>query len=370
MAYVLSEEQKLLKDSAKDLLKAAPVSLVREMRDNGHERAFSQELWRSMIEMGWPALGISEDHEGLGFGVRGWGIVVEEMGRNLSNSPLISNAVASLILEKYGDQEQKQMIPKFSSEGEVVAIAFQEGLHFRPNRPDTKAEKSGDGWIISGSKDFVADAHAAGHLIINATSDEGMIFLIVDSTAKGVVIEKEMFMDSRFYSHISFDDVKVSERSQIGTKQKSQDILSSIINVSNTLIAAELIGLMSEAFERTIAYLKERRQFDRFIGSFQALQHRAADMYSEIEVAKSLVIKALDAIDSNDFMSPALSSMAKAKSVKTAQTVTNEGIQMYGGIGMTDDEEIGFFMKRARVAAQQYGSYSYHLDRFSTLSGY
>jgi acyl-CoA dehydrogenase len=127
---------------------------------------------------------------------------------------------------------------------------------------------------------------------------------------------------------------------------------------------------MTEAFERTVAYLKERRQFDRFIGSFQGLQHRAANMYSEIEVAKSLVIKALDSIDAQDFMAPALCSMAKTKTSTISQMITNEGVQMYGGIGMTDDEEIGFFMKRARVAVQQYGSASYHLDRFATMSGY
>jgi len=177
-------------------------------------------------------------------------------------------------------------------------------------------------------------------------------------------------MDSRFYSKVKLENVSVNSTSILGDEGKGMKVINDITNMANALLSNELVGVMSEAFDRTIDYLKERRQFDKEIGSFQALQHRAADLYGEIEIAKSLAIKALDAIDEDNFMAPAICSMAKAKCAKVSQLATNEGVQMFGGIGMTDDEEIGFFMKRARVASQLYGGYAYHVDRYASMNGY
>ena len=177
-------------------------------------------------------------------------------------------------------------------------------------------------------------------------------------------------MDSRYYSEVKFDQVHVTNEDVIGNEGAGKKVINDLVNVGNALLSSELVGIMEEAFHRTVEYLKERVQFDQQIGTFQALQHRAADLFGEIELAKSITIKALDALDTNDFMAPALASMAKAKCAKVAQRATNEGIQMFGGIGMTDDEEIGFFLKRARVAAQQLGGYAYHLDRFAKMNGY
>ena len=177
-------------------------------------------------------------------------------------------------------------------------------------------------------------------------------------------------MDSRFYSKVHLKDVSVQSGMKIGSVGSGKKIATHITNMASVLVSNELIGLMSEAFERTLAYLKERQQFGVIIGTFQALQHRAADTYGEIEIAKSLAIKACIALEEGDVTASALCSAAKAKCAKISQLVTNEGVQMFGGIGMTDDEEIGFFMKRARVAAQLYGSYSFHIDRFAKISGY
>jgi alkylation response protein AidB-like acyl-CoA dehydrogenase len=370
MSYVLSEEQQLLKDSAKDLFKGAPVSLVRDLRDNGNTNGFSMDLWDEMVSMGWPSLAITEENGGLDFGIRGHGIVMEEAGRSLTNSPLVSLATSSYIIQKYGSAEQTSRLSDIAEGGNVIAIAIQEGIHYNPDQPASQAVKNGETWEISGTKTMVADAHVATHLIVNVKTENGLSIFLVPVDAPGVSISKDFLMDSRFYGEVHLSNVSVSDGNLIGEEGKGKKVISTITDVANALISAELFGLMSEAFERTVAYLKERRQFDQPIGSFQALQHRAAYMYSEIEIAKSLVLKALDGIDQSDFMTPALCSMAKAKCAKLSQLVTNEGVQMYGGIGMTDDEEIGFFMKRARVAAQQYGSFSYHVDRFATLSGY
>ena len=199
---------------------------------------------------------------------------------------------------------------------------------------------------------------------------DGQSVVMIDCNSEGITIEKEFMMDSRYYCWIIFDNVLISESAIIGVSGKGKKVTTDITNITNALLSSELVGLMSEAFERTVDYLKERRQFDRAIGSFQGLQHRAAHLYGEIENAKSISIKALDALDNNDFLAPAYCSMAKAKCTSVAQLATNEGIQMFGGIGMTDEEEIGFFLKRARVAAQQFGGHSFHVDRFAQMSGY
>ena len=216
----------------------------------------------------------------------------------------------------------------------------------------------------------MADGHVADYFIVSTHSKDGLTFVLISADQEGVTIEKEFMMDSRYYAKVHFADVSVASSVVLGKPSSQRAIASDITDVASALISAELVGLMSEAFERTVEYLKERRQFDKAIGSFQGLQHRAADLYGEIENCKSITIKALDALDARDGLAPAYCSMAKAKCTKVAQHTTNEGVQMFGGIGMTDDEEIGFFLKRARVAAQQFGGLAYHVDRFAKMSGY
>jgi len=370
MGYVLTEEQQLLKDSAKDIYKAAPVATIRELRDGDDTQGYSQDLWNSIVESGWPGLAISEANGGLGFGLRGVAVSMEEAGKSLSASPLLSTVIASSVIEKYGSDEQKALLENIIMDGQIVALGVQEGSFYNPEASATTASGRGSDIVINGTKDMVSDAHSAGHFIISALHNDALCYFLIDSKTEGISIEKEFFMDSRYYSKVHLNGVKVTEAMQVGTGGTAKEIAEQITNIASVLISHELVGLMSEAFERTLAYLKERKQFGVTIGSFQALQHRAADTYGEIEIAKSLAIKACMALEAGDANASALCSAAKAKCAKISQLVTNEGVQLFGGIGMTDDEEIGFFMKRARVAAQLYGSYSYHVDRFARISGY
>ena len=190
------------------------------------------------------------------------------------------------------------------------------------------------------------------------------------SRRERITIERKIMMDSRYSANVTFENVKVSEQDLIREVGKGKKVLEKALDIARIGLSAEMLGNMQEAFDRTIAYLKERKQFGVVIGTFQALQHRTAHMYCEIQMCKSLVIKGLQAIDTDNPMMPFIASMTKAKVGETIQLVTNEAIQLFGGIGMTDDEEIGFFMKRARVAQQTFGDYNYHLDRFATMSGY
>ena len=378
MGLVITEEQQLLKDSAKDYLKEnASIALMRKLRDENDENRFSPEVWNSMAEMGWTGLIIPEAYGGMGFEYVGMGQVLEETGRSLTSSPLLSSAlISATLLNLAGNENQKEKYLGAIAGGKIISLASEEASHHNPSKVQLTAKKKGDGFILSGNKNYVLDGQVADHFIVSARtsghddSKKGISLFIIPSSATGINKTTATLMDSRVCAHLTFDNVSVTQEHVLGELDKGYKPLQKTLDVAAIGVSAELLGIIQESFERTISYLKERRQFDKIIGSFQALQHRAADMYCEIEICKSLVIKALQSIDEDSFMLPALASMAKSKCCKIAQLVTNEGVQMFGGIGMTDDEDIGLYLKRARVAMELYGNYNYHLDRFATLNGY
>lgn len=369
MALILNEEQEMLKTSAKEFLKQkAPVSALRFLRDAKDKVGYDSNLWSEMVEMGWAALTIPEEFGGMGFGYVGLGQILEESGRTLTASPLVSNLLLGATAIQFGGSDsQKQALLPAIAEGQLtVSMAFEEHNAHRPFAVQSTVEEKDGQLLLSGKKRFVLDGHVAQKLIVSAMYNGEIALFLVDATAEGVQIDRALMMDSRNAANINFDAVIVQAADQLGNRQT----LEQVLDIARIGLAAEMLGSMQEAFERTIAYLKERVQFKVPIGSFQALQHRAAMMFSEIEVCKSMVLKALQAIDSQDKKVPVLASMVKAKVGEVIQVVTNEAIQMFGGIGMTDDEEIGFFLKRARVAQQTFGDYNYHLDRFARLNGF
>ena len=368
----------MLQESARDLFASmSPVAMVRQLRDEQRELPYADGLWSSMCDLGFAGVNISEEYGGLSFGFRGLGLIFEESGRSLSASPLLSTALCSHLMQKYGSESQKSFyLPEFASGSSRMSLGLQESSHFDPLHCETTAVKDSEGYLVNGTKRFVMDGvDTSGYIVSARTSGEskdkeGLSMFLIPSNAPGCSTSKEYMMDGRHYSTVELKDVRVSEDHLIGNVDEAYRQISHISDVANVLLSAELVGIMTEAFQRTLAYLKERRQFDRLIGSFQSLQHRMADMYGEIEVCKSLVIMALDGLDGDSSMLPMLASMAKARCAKIADQVTNEGIQMFGGIGMTDDEEIGFFLKRARVVVQLFGGRSYHLDRYANINGF
>lgn len=369
MALILNEEQEMLKTSAREFLQLkAPVSALRFLRDAKDKTGYDPNLWSEMVEMGWAALTIPEEFGGMGFGYVGLGQVLEESGRTLTASPLVSTLLlGATAIQLGGTDSQKQALLPAVAEGKLtLSLAFEEHNAHRPFAVQTKVEEQGGRLQLSGNKRFVLDGHVAQKLIVSALYQGEIALFVVDAQAAGIDIQRTIMMDSRNAANISFDKVIVQAADQLGDRA----ILEQVLDIARIGLAAEMLGSMQEAFDRTIAYLKERVQFNVPIGSFQALQHRAAMMFSEIEVCKSLVLKALQAVDAQDEGLPVLASMVKAKVGEVIQVVTNEAIQMFGGIGMTDEEEIGFFLKRARVAQQTFGDYNYHLDRFATLQGF
>ena len=384
MALVLNEEQLMLKDAAAGFLaEKAPVAALRTLRDSADETGYSTELWREMSEMGWAGIAIPEEFGGLDYGYTGLGIVLEEMGRKLSVSPLqASILVCATAIARLGNQAQKEaLLPALASGELTMALALQEGPHHGPSKTalaatPSEATPSDGGYVLNGRKVLVFDAHVADKFIVlartsgEAGEDDGLSLFLVDANSTGVSAERVIMVDSRNNGNVSFDNVQVSADDMLGELDAAYGPLQGVLDIANIGLSAELLGLSLEAFERTLEYLKERKQFGEFIGSFQGLQHRAAEMFTELELARSIVIKALQAVDADDPNLSSLASACKAKLCEVATQVTNEAIQMHGGVGMTDEFEIGFFIKRARVAQQTFGDYNYHLDRFAKLNNY
>lgn len=379
MALVLTEEQVMLRESAAGLLaEKAGVAQLRALRDADDELGFSREVWREIAAMGWPGIAVAEAYGGLGYGYTGLGLVLEQAGRHLSPTPLQASVlIGATAVDALGTEAQKQTLLPALAAGEVlVSLALQEAARHAPEQTAMAAVASGDGYTLTGSKILVLDALAADHFVViartagSAGDSAGLTAFLVPADAPNLTVERRSLVDSRGVGALRFDGVEVAADAVMGEPGQAWDGLSRTLDIANIGLASELLGLATEAFERTVAYLKERKQFGKVIGSFQGLQHRAAELFAELELSRSIVLQALQAIDAEDPELSKLASAAKAKLCEVAQRATNEGIQMHGGVGMTDEYDIGLFIKRARVAQHCFGDYNYHLDRFARLSGF
>jgi alkylation response protein AidB-like acyl-CoA dehydrogenase len=379
MSLILNEDQRMLKESALGFCREnVPLSVLRRLRDTGDELGFDQGIWRQIVELGWAGMTIPEAYGGFEFGFSGLGIVLEASGRSLLNSPLISTVLLSATaINLGGSEEQKQAIlPAVVAGDKVLAMAFDEKPHHNPADVQTSAVADGDGFLLNGRKVMVLDGHVADWLIVSArtsgsTADEsGITLFLVDAHARGVRVVRNHMVDGRNAATVTLQNVRVGTDSLLGNHDQGYVLLERVLDAGRVGLAAEMLGSMQEVFERIIEYLRHREQFGVPIGAFQALQHRAADMYCEIELCKSAVLAALNALDSESDEVPLLASLAKTKCSEVFFTISNEGVQMHGGIGMTDEFDIGFFLKRARVAQQLLGDQVYHRNRYATLKGF
>jgi acyl-CoA dehydrogenase len=374
MALVINEEQNMLKSSAKELLDLkSPISLMRKLRDDNFNQ-FDVDLWKQMVEMGWTALTIPEKFNGLNFGYVGLGQVLEEMGRKLTVSPMISTVLVSTTLISFSKNEvlKRKLFDEIMNGKKLCSLAHEESPHHNPNINLSIISKSNEKFILNGKKRFVIDGSISDYLIVSANNENSgkLELIILDSKSKGITFNNKVHMDSKIYSDISFYNVELSKNDFLSSDDDGQKLLSKTLDIACVGLAAEMLGNIQQAFEMTMQYLKEREQFGVKIGSFQVLQHRSAIMFGEIELCKSIVLKALQAIDSDDENLPELASLAKSKLGLTSKLVTNEAVQMHGGIGMTDDSDIGFFLKRTRLAQRIFGDSNYHLDRVAKINSY
>ncbi len=354
------------------------MSAFRKMRDAGLPLGYDPAAFAEMAEMGWTGVIIPEEYGGSDFGYLSLGLILEETGRTLTASPLLSSALAaaSAIILGGADAQKRAYLPKIAS-GELVAtLAIDEGPHHAPEKVALAAKKSGAGYSLSGSKTFVLEGMAAGLYIVSARTSgkpgdkEGITLFLVPTDAKGLTRKALKLADSRGAANATFENVEVGADAVLGDVDKGWDLLEKVLDRARAGLAAEMLGAASQAFDVTLDYLKTRVQFGQVIGAFQALQHRAAKMFTDLELARSCVEAALSAIDNNAPDTAELVSLAKAKMGDTLHLVSNEMVQMHGGIGMTDAHDAGLYLKRARAAEASYGGQSYHRDRYARLNGY
>jgi alkylation response protein AidB-like acyl-CoA dehydrogenase len=358
MTFTLNEEQQLLKDSARDFFREqAPVTRLRKQRDT-KQNGRDPELWRDIAGLGFAGVIVPEEYGGAGLGYVALGAVLEEAGRTLAASPLHSSALAgaSALLLAGTDAQKQRWLPKIASGEVIAALAVDEGAHHAPRKSKLKFE----GGMLSGEKRYVADGHIAD-LIVVAGADA---LYLVKADAAGVTRRELVTADSRGAADISFANAAAEPMNG------GADVIDAILDRARIGLAAEMLGTATEAFEITSEYLKTRRQFGQVIGGFQALQHRAAKLFTDLELTRSCVMAALDALDRNANNIAEYASLAKARASDTLHLASNEMVQLHGGIGMTDAHDAGLYLKRARTAEALYGGASFHRDRYATLLGF
>ena len=379
MALVLNEEQSMLRDSARGLISdKAPVAHLRKLRDEKDATGFSRDLWKTFADMGFAGLLVPEEFGGSGLGAVEAGVVMEEIGRTLMPSPFLSTAVvAATALTRGGSAAQKsEYLTKLATGDLIASLAVDEGAKHRPLKTAMQAVRSGNGFKLKGAKAFVVDGHVSDILIVAARSSgkpgerDGLTLFVVDPKVKGIEIERTAMVDAHNAARIVFSDVEVTADSVLGEVDRGGALLEGILNVGRAAVASEMVGLSEEAFTRTVTYIKERKQFGKLISEFQALQHRAAHLYTEIEITKAAAMKALQTLDADFDNAGAAVAVAKAKAGSTATLAVQEAVQMHGGVGMTDAFDIGFFMKRARACQELFGDTAFHAEQLARLKGY
>ena len=354
---VLNEEQEMLRDMAREwATNESPVSAFRKVRNEKSERGYSADAWQAMTQMGWAGIVVPEEHGGSDFGWLSAGLVVEELGKTLTASPLVATTLAASAIVLGGSEEQKaKWLPKLASGETVGTLAVDEG----PRHDADVFETSVSGGKLSGIKAFVHEAHGAD-LFVVAASDG--LYLV--EKGDGVSLSRRTLTDQRSHAEVTFDGAAAHKLGGGG-----DDLLDQVLDRARILTAAEMLGMAQQVFDMTLAYLKQRVQFNQVLATFQALQHRMADLFADLAMMRSAIEAGLEALDSG-FGVPRAAAVAKAEANRVLHTVSREGIQLHGGIGMTDEFDVGFYLKRARVLEASWGSTAAMRSRFASLAGY
>ncbi len=374
-----NDDQDMLADTARGFIaeEGNIAKQLRHWRDRDCKDGFGHGLWKQMAEMGFTGMLVEESDGGLGMGHVEAGIVLEEIGRNLTPSPFLTSAVLAATALRHGsDDIRGRYLPGLIAGDSVFAVAIDETAKHRPSRITTRAEKAGNGFRLTGSKSFVVQGGSADMIVVAARTSgsdedaEGITLFAVPKNASGMSHDAVRLVDSSMATHTRFDGVELDGDAVIGEVDGGREVLDAMLLAGRVGAAAEGVGVASGAMDMTVDYLKQRKQFGRLIGEFQALQHRASHLYCEVEIARAVTIKAQQLLDASSDQADLMASVAKAKVANTARLAVQEGVQMHGGIGMTDEYDIGLYMKRDRALAEFLGDAYFHAGRVAELSGY
>ena len=374
---LLTDDQKLIQETARQFLaeEGSIAKQLRHWRDTGCSDGFGTALWKQFAELGLTGICIPESAGGAGMGATEAGLVVEEIGRNLTPSPFLTSAVAAVrALE--GSAQAERWFPGVLAGDTVAALAVDEGKHHDPKGIAMEAKRSGNGFALSGAKQFVVHGNSADVILVAARTagatgeTDGITLFAVERGAKGLEVHNLTLADSSRVARLSFDKVEVDADAVVGEVDSGMAPLARALNAGRAGASAELVGVAAGASDMTFEYLKQRKQFGKLIGEFQALQHRAAHLFGEIEIARAAALKAAELLDAGDPRAELMVSVAKAKAGRSAALAVQEGVQMHGGIGMTDEHDIGLYMKREAVLSELFGSPRFHANRVAEISGY
>lgn len=376
MSLRYSDEQRLLADSARDFLAArSPVSAQRRLRDDAVTMGFEPQLWREAVELGWSAIPFPEEFGGLDFGCKGLGPIFESLGRNLSATPLLSSVVlgGSLMHLAGNSAQQTHWLQAVIGGEQRLALAVDERSRHAPMHIALEAKAEGDGYRLHGEKFWVVDGLGADAYVLAARTDgqpgetQGISLFLVPADAPGLTVSALPLIDSRNSARLQLEQVLLGSEALLGNVGEGWPALETALDRGRACLAAELLGMAEQLFDTTLEYLKTRVQFDTQIGTFQVLQHRAAQLYVDLALSRSALMAALATLDDAtvDFTERArLVSLAKWKAGDTAIKVANEAVQMHGGIGVTDELDVGLYLKRVRVAQSCLGDRDFHCERY------
>jgi alkylation response protein AidB-like acyl-CoA dehydrogenase len=380
MTLLLNEEQEMLRDSARDFLREnAPVSQLRKLRDSRDPAGFSGPLWSRFASLGYTGMLVPESYGGAGLGMVEAAVLMEQIGSHLSATPFLASGVlaVSALRQAGSPAQQQQWLPRLASGEAIGTLAVDEPGKHRPEASALRAVRHRSGWRLDGAKTFVLDGHMAALLIVLARSDgapgdeAGLSLFALPRDTPGVSVSRTLMVDAHNAARVTLANVELPAEALMGEAGNAWPALQAVLDAGRAAASAELLGIADEVFERTLGYLKERKQFGRLIGEFQALQHRAAVLYVDIELARAALAMALQSLDAGKPEAAARSvAVAKAKCGQAATLAVQEGVQMHGGMGMTDQFDIGFFMKRARVLQELFGDSAFHMDRLARMRGY
>ena len=374
---MLTDDQKMLQETASSFLseQGGIAKQLRHWREIGCTDGFGHELWKEFANLGLTGICIPERQGGLGLGATEAALVLEEIGRNLTPSPFLATAVvAARALE--GTRHAERWYPAILAGEAVLTLAVDEGARHQPERTAFEAQRRGNGFVLNGTKQFVIQGASADMIVTAARTagspgdTAGLTLFAVPRKAARLKFENIALVDSSKAARLDFDNVELDADAVIGDVDEGWGPLERALKAGNAGVAAELVGLASGASAMTLDYLRQRKQFGKFIGEFQALQHRAAHLYAEVEIARASAFKAAELLDADDPLSDLYVSVAKAKAADVADLAVREGVQMHGGIGMTDEHDIGLFMKREAVLGKMFGDVFVHRERVAGLSGY
>ena len=374
---LLTDDQKILQETAASFLaeEGGIGKQLRHWRNTGCTDGYGTALWKQFGELGLTGICIPESHGGLGLGATEAALVLEELGRNLTPSPFLTTAVAAARAIE-GTAHGERWYPRILAGEAVLALAIDESPRHAPEQTALEAKRQGNGFVLNGSKQFVVHGNSADMVLTLARTaglpgeTDGLTLFALPKDAAGLNVESLGLVDGSKAARLSFDDVQLDADAVVGEVDAGWAPLSKALNAGRTGAAAELVGVASGASTMTLDYLRQRKQFGKYIGEFQALQHRAAHLYSEIEIARASAFKAAELLGNNDERAELYVSVAKAKAADVANLAVREGVQMHGGIGMTDEHDIGLYMKREAVLGELFGDVYYHRERVAALSGY